>query len=256
MIKILVVDDEPGICDSIKRTFTYIGFFVLTARTGQQALAVFEKERPQIVFLDIFLPDANGIELLTQMKKADPGVIVMMVTARQDDQTREQAAVAGADEFIIKPFSQNYLRDTVVQKIGDVLDRGGHAKVPVILLVDDEQEFRVTIRDFIMGRYECVIEESADGAQALVMAGRLHPDIIFLDIKMPGVSGIEVISEMAQVSPGSKVIVISAWKSAEVVSRAVSLGAADYISKPVSLAAFGEKLKALLISMGKYKVKK
>jgi len=255
MIKILVVDDETGICDTIKKTFAYIGFSVLTATTGQKALKILDKERPKIVFLDVLIPDRSGLDLLQEIKQRDPGVIVIMVTAKGDGETRAQAEAFGADEFVVKPFSRNYLRDVVVQKIGEVLDKGGHMKVPSILLVDDEQEFRKTIREFISNRYECQIEEAGDGPGAVDAAKRIQPDVIFLDIKMPGFSGIEVIQEIKKISPQSRMIVLSAWKSAEVVSQAIHTGAADYLSKPVSLAALNEKLKTVLISLGKLKVK-
>ena len=256
MIKILVVDDEPGVCDVIKKTFTYIGFSVFTATTAKKALTIIEKETPRIVFLDIIMPDIDGIDLLKEIKQKYPDIIVIMVTAKHDDETRNAAIAAGADEFITKPFSRNYLRDVVVQKIGDVLDKGGHMQTPAILLVDDEEEFRKTIRDFICNRYECSVNEAGDGETAIALVEKISPDIILLDIKMPGLSGIDVIGEIKKISPQSKVIVISAWKSSEVVSQAISMGATDYISKPVSLSVFGEKLKTALISLGKLKEKK
>ena len=208
------------------------------------------------MFLDIVMPDIDGIDLLKEIKRKYPDTIVIMVTARNDEETKNAAVSAGADEFITKPFSRNYLRDVVVAKIGDVLDQKGRMRIPTLLLVDDEEEFRKTIREFISNRYECVIGEAAEGAAALEAAGRINPDIIFLDIKMPGLSGMDVIAQIKAVSPSARVIVISAWKSAEVVAQAVANGAADYISKPVSLTAFNEKLKTTLISLGKLKEKK
>lgn len=255
MIKIFVVDDEPGLCDVIQKTFTYIGFSVLTATDPRNAMSVMEQERPQIVVLDIVMPYADGQTLLEQIKRRFPETIVIMVTARHDQKTRETALAAGADAFLTKPFSRNYLRDVVVQKIADLLDRSGCMEVPSLLVVDDEAEFRATIRDFISNRYQCVIQEAAQGEEAIEMVKRSSPDIIFLDIKMPGLSGLDVIGRLRETSPSSKIIVISAWKSAEVVSRAVSMGAADYLSKPISLAAFHEKLKTTLLSLGKLKPK-
>jgi len=125
MIKILVVDDEEGICDNIKQIFTYIGFTVFTATTAQKALSIFEKEKPKIIFLDIIMPDVDGLDLLRKFKEIDPACIVLMVTASQDEAVRERALQLKADEFIQKPFSRNYLRDTVMYKIKEMLDKGG-----------------------------------------------------------------------------------------------------------------------------------
>ena len=82
------------------------------------------------------------------------------------------------------------------------------------------------------------------------------PDVILLDIKMPGISGIEVIGEIKKINPSSKIIVISAWKSADVVSQAIAKGAVDYMGKPLSLAALSEKMQAVLVSIGKLIMKK
>ena len=255
MIKLLVVDDEQGICDIIEKTFSYIGFSVLTATTYKKAMHLFQKEKPKIVFLDLIMPDKNGEDILKEMKTIDPNVIVIVVTAKKDDKSRKDVLKLGADEYIVKPFSRNYLRDVVAQKIHGVLDKGGHMQTPNILIVDDEVELRKNIKEYISPRYVCTIDEAENAMEALNKVKHLKPDVVFLDVKMPGLSGLDVIEQMKQASPSSKIIVVSAWKSSEVGNKAISLGADDYISKPMSLAVLGEKLRVLLLSMGKLIVK-
>lgn len=256
MIKLLVVDDEAGICESIKQIFTYVGFSVFTATTAKKALKIIDRDKPKIIFLDILMPDVDGIDLLKQIKSIDPKAIVIMVTARQDEEAKEKSLKAGADEFITKPFSHNYLRDVVLQKIKDVLDKGGHMQKPSILIVDDEKEARDNLKNYIEPRFVCDIEEAADALTSIEKTKSLKPDIVLLDIKMPGMSGIDAIGEIKKESPDSKIIVISAWKSSEAVSQAIRAGASDYIGKPISLSAFGEKLRSVLISRGKLILKK
>lgn len=256
MIKILIVDDEKGVCDIIRKTFSYSGFTVFTATNAKRAMSLLTKERPKIVFLDILMPDADGLDLLRQMKEADPGLIVIMVTAKDDEESREKARRYGADEFVTKPFSHNYLRDIVIEKIKPVLDKGGHMQKPRILIVDDEDGARANLKDYIVPRFECDIDEANDGESAVRQASRAQPDMVLMDIKMPKTKGVQLVGEMAKACPDAKIIVISAWKSAEVVNRAIAMGACDYIEKPVSMALFGEKLKMQLISIGKLVAKK
>jgi YesN/AraC family two-component response regulator len=251
MIKILVVDDEEGICDNIKQIFTYIGFSVFTATTAKKALSVFEKEKPKVIFLDIIMPDVDGLELLKKFKEADPTCIVIMVTASQDEVVKQKALQLRADEFIRKPFSRNYLRSVVMEKIKDVLDKGGHMQKPNILIVDDEKDILEGTRSFLSYRYECNIETADNGEEAIEKVKTFKPDVILLDIKMPGISGIEVISVIKKINPASKIIVISAWKSAEVVNQAIAKGAVDYMGKPLSLAALSDKMQSVLVSIGK-----
>lgn len=251
MIKILIVDDEAGICESIKKPFAYIGFTVFTATTAKKALSLFEKNKPKIIFLDILMPDVDGLELLKKFKAMDPGVIVVMVTAKGDEETRQKAIELGADEFMTKPFRFDDLRNVAIEKIQILLGKAGHMQRPRILVVDDEQKARENLKDFISPRYECDIDEAPDGESAIEKVKATKPDIILLDIRMPGISGIDAIGEIQKISPDSRIIVISAWKSPDVATKAMGIGAFDYLDKPLSLTLFKERFDAALVSIGK-----
>ena len=251
MIKILIVDDEQIICDSIKKPFSYIGFTVFTATTAKKALSIFEKNKPKIIFLDIVMPDVNGLDLLKKFKQSDPGVIVIMVTAKGDEATRQKALKAGADEFMSKPFSFDDLRVVSIQKIEKLLGKAGQMRKPFILIVDDEEKARSNLKNFISPRYECDIAEANDGESAIEKVKEIRPDVILLDIRMPGISGMDALEEIKRVSPDSRIIVISAWGSPDVATKAIELGAFDYLNKPVDFKIFQERFDPALISMGK-----
>lgn len=251
MIKILVVDDEQGVCDSIKKQFSYIGFTVFTATTAKKAESILKKNKPKIVFLDILMPDVDGIELLKKFKEIDPGVIVVMVTAKGDDETRQKALAAGADEFMTKPFSFDNLRGIAIEKIGMLLGKGGHAQKPRILIVDDEERARENLKNYISPRYNCDISEANDGETAIEQVKETKPDVILLDVRMPGMSGIDVIQEIKDMNPESRIIVISAWKSPDVANKAMEMGAFDYIDKPIDMKLFQERFESALVTIGK-----
>lgn len=251
MIKILIVDDEQGICDSIKKPFSYIGFTVFTATTAGKALGIFEKNNPKIIFLDIVMPDIDGLDLLKKFKQLDPGVIVIMVTAKGDEETQKKAMELGADEYMTKPFSFDDLRVVAIQKIEKLLGKSGHMQKPHIVIVDDEVKARENLKNYISPRYDCDITEASDGESAIEKVKDVKPDIILLDIRMPGISGIEVISEIKRISPDSRIIVISAWKSPDVATKAMGLGAFDYLDKPLDFKVFQERFESALVSIGK-----
>jgi len=121
MIKLLAVDDEPGICDILKKTFTPIGFTVLTATNGEAALSVVRKERPKIVFLDIRMLGLSGLEVLKEIKKIDKTIKVIMVTVMDNGKTRQEALRLGADEFVTKPFKSDYLEEVVMKKVAELV---------------------------------------------------------------------------------------------------------------------------------------
>lgn len=117
MIKLLTVDDELDVCDFIKDFFSSRGYTVFLALNGKDALAIVKKEKPRVVFLDIIMPDINGLEVLRQIKEFDSTIKVIMVSVADDKETREKASQLGTDEFIKKPFSKRYLEEVVIEKI-------------------------------------------------------------------------------------------------------------------------------------------
>ncbi len=251
MIKILIVDDEPEICESIKKPFAYLGFTVFTATTAKKALNIFEKNKPKIIFLDIIMPDRDGLELLKKFKELDPKVIVIMVTAKGGEETRKKAIALGADDFMTKGFSFEDLRDISRKKIEMLLGKAGHMQKPRILIVDDEDQARDNLRNFITPLYECDIEEAQDGESAIEKVQKMQPDVVLLDVRMPGVDGIRAIEEIKEISPDSRIIVISGHGTPDVVSKAMALGAFDYLVKPIDFELFPERFEPALISMGK-----
>ena len=102
--KILVVDDEPTICSMMTVFLTQIGYEVRTVNSGEEAIALFNDESPDMVLLDISMPGMRGIDVLREMKsrKGDCGVI--MLSAYGDDQTIKEALDMGAYCYIQKPM--------------------------------------------------------------------------------------------------------------------------------------------------------
>lgn len=105
-MKILVVDDEPYILRSLTFVLRKEGFDVREAHSGKEALEVFKQEAPQLVFLDVMMPEMNGFDVCREIK-SDPStkVKVVMLTARGQDTDRSRGLSAGADEYLTKPFS-------------------------------------------------------------------------------------------------------------------------------------------------------
>ena len=123
MLKLLVVDDEPGICDIIRKTFSPTGFTVLMAYNGKDAVAILKKEKPKLVFLDIRMLGMSGMEVLKEIKQFDSSIKVLVITALDDEKTRNEALSLGADEFITKPFMSDYLEEVVRRKVNEIVDK-------------------------------------------------------------------------------------------------------------------------------------
>jgi len=121
VIKILVVDDEPGICDMLKKTFSTIGFKVFSATSGLQALELAKKEKPKVVFLDVRMLGMSGLEVLEKIKAMDSQARVNIVTVLADEETKAEARKLGADEFITKPFVSEYLEEITMRQVNELV---------------------------------------------------------------------------------------------------------------------------------------
>ena len=103
MMTVLIVDDEQSARRALSRIISLENYRVIEAASGAEAMAVFERESPSAVMLDLHMPDTHGIEILKQMKAMKPEVEVIIVTGQQDIETAVSAIKLGAYDFIVKP---------------------------------------------------------------------------------------------------------------------------------------------------------
>ena len=104
--RVLIIEDDPMVAD-INKKFTEAvpGFFVAgTARNGRDALILLEKEKPDLLILDVYMPDVDGISVLSMLRKTEIPVDVIMVTAAGDTATVARIMRQGVIDYIVKPF--------------------------------------------------------------------------------------------------------------------------------------------------------
>ena len=103
---VLIIDDEKDLCRLLDRFLSPRGYNVATANTKREALASLRKESPDLVFLDLKLPDGDGMKVLPKIKEANPKTIVNIISAYGQEETREEARKNGVYSFIDKPFGE------------------------------------------------------------------------------------------------------------------------------------------------------
>jgi CheY-like chemotaxis protein len=117
--KILVVDDEQGICDVLDEFLTKKGYKVTTVLSGEAAIKKVKEERPHMVLLDIKMPAMDGIEALKRIREIDKEIGIVMVTAVNDDVVGQRCMELGASDYITKPLDFNYLETNLMVKLLD-----------------------------------------------------------------------------------------------------------------------------------------
>lgn len=117
MAKVLIVDDEPEVTELIKRSLERRGFEVMVASTGQEALTLYPKENPQVVLLDLGLPDINGRDVLKEIKAKAPQIKVMIMSGYTDSKTKQELISMGADSFLDKPIIPAKIADAIKETL-------------------------------------------------------------------------------------------------------------------------------------------
>ncbi|MCB1264120.1 MAG: response regulator transcription factor [Mycobacterium sp.] len=104
-IRVLLVDDEPALTNLLKMALHYEGWEIEVARDGQEALAKFAEFEPDLLVLDLMLPDIDGLQILKMIREAEGYTPTLMLTARDSVIDRVTGLTAGADDYLTKPFS-------------------------------------------------------------------------------------------------------------------------------------------------------
>ncbi|MES2318938.1 MAG: response regulator transcription factor [Pseudomonadota bacterium] len=117
-LRVVIVDDNEMTRSVLRMMLQENDCDVIGEGTsGKSGLEVILKTRPQLVFLDIMLPDCSGLELLESIKNALPSTTIVMVTASNDAETIRTALAGGASGFILKPFSSKTVHDSIVKAV-------------------------------------------------------------------------------------------------------------------------------------------
>lgn len=104
-MKILVVDDEQAVCDSLRRSLSFNGYNVVLAEDGIQALEMIDKEQPALVILDVMMPRMDGLEVCRHLRSEGDDRPILILTARDNVSDRVGGLDAGADDYLAKPFA-------------------------------------------------------------------------------------------------------------------------------------------------------
>ena len=104
-MKILVVDDDPAVRESLRRSLIFNGYAVVLAADGEEALDKVQSERPDMAILDVMMPKLDGIEVCRELRSQGDDIPILLLTARDSVSERVAGLDAGADDYLTKPFA-------------------------------------------------------------------------------------------------------------------------------------------------------
>ncbi|HEY3233031.1 MAG TPA: response regulator [Roseiflexaceae bacterium] len=243
----LIVEDSPTAAEQLSRYLNELAIVTVTHLRGAETVARAIQEQPDLIVLDLLLPDISGWDVLAQLK-ADPRTqpIPVVLVSVIDEPSRGFAS--GAAEYLIKPFSRADVQRAIGALAPDV-HAGGYrqgtdqaeqpasAKAPPVVLLAEDNEANITIvLDYLSSKgYQVVV--ARNGAEAVARARELRPAIILMDIQMPVMDGLEATRHIRADGDFVEVpiIAMTALAMPGDRERCLAAGANDYLSKPVSL---------------------
>ncbi|WCO01382.1 response regulator transcription factor [Psychroserpens ponticola] len=158
-IKILLVDDEPDILEIVGYNLSTEGYQIITAENGFKAVKMAKKEKPQLIILDVMMPEMDGIEACEQIRKVPDlsNTIITFLTARGEDYSQMAGFDAGADDYITKPIKPKVL----VSKVKALLRRlkeeeASEDIIKIGNLIINREEYKISLKgkEIILPRKE------------------------------------------------------------------------------------------------------
>lgn len=257
MISILIIDDDLMNCDLLTTVFTRHGYRVISATSGREGLELFRRHAPRVTLLDLRMPEMDGLAALKEIRAIDPHAPVIILGGGATEVQENQARTLRVTDFIRKGLSLDVLVEAVhrisqlpakTNSMSIFQEKGAAAPVigESILVADDDPLVRDLLMQFLSLRGYGVIG-ARDGQDVLRLVDESPPDLILLDILMPGISGVDVLQQLKEKEYHGGIIVITGSHNQEVLEDAWALGPQEVLGKPIDLEQLLTAVQLVLV---------
>ena len=226
-LKILVVDDQAGMRLTLKGILARKGYQVGIAEDAPQAIEAAAAGDWDLIIMDIKMPGMSGVEAIDQIRARCPKASIIMMTAYASQDEISKAYREGVYTVLNKPLDM----EKALSLVAEVLE--GRA---MILVVDDEPMTRDLLRNMLNDR-GCGVIEVGSGEECLKKIVEKRFQVILLDVRLPGIDGVETLKRVKEIRPDAMVVLMS---GKEDVMREAAAGALSVLPKPLEISRLGE----------------
>lgn len=234
--RILVVDDDPDICQNVCDILADLGYQVDSALDGTSALNLIRQRNYDIALLDFKMPGMDGLTLYREIKKHRAGTVSLLITAYAQTATAEEALAAGTWKVLSKPIDFAMLLALVDQALGQ----------PLVLVVDDDRDLCANLWDLLRDRgYRVSIAHDYQAATDQLRDSKYN--VVLIDMRIPDGDGDVVFELVRGANPATRTILITGHRSEteETVARLVAEGADAVCYKPFDVPGLLETVRRL-----------
>ena len=214
---VLLVDDKKEFLETLSERVALKGFTTLKAETGAEALKLAADNDIDLAVVDLKLPDMDGLDVITHLKKEKPGLETLLLTGYGSDKLREASDALNTAYFEKQDMSGfwNFL--------------AGFTRRATFLVVDDEEAFLDTVAQRVLLKgYE--VHTATSGAQALAVAARERIDYAVVDLKLGDMDGLDLITKLKREQPGMQTMLLTAFGSEKLKEATKALNT-EYFEK-------------------------
>jgi len=223
---ILVVDNDTSMQLLLLRLFAEGGYAVASAGDGGEAIARIEADCPGLIVANVDLPGRSGVEVCRYAKERPVPVPVILLAPGT-----EPAPIEPADLVLGIPIDTQRTLEAAHQ----LLERSAASQSPppTKLLVIDDDPGILSLLESLLTKEGYAVVTADNGREGLAALERGRPDLILLDVQMPGMSGFEVLSKIRERDTDTPIIMVTGYGSEDVATQSMRLGADDYLAKPL-----------------------
>lgn len=249
-LRILVVDDEETIRELFKEYLREDGFLVKAASSGKEAIETVKAENFDLFLIDLIMPEMDGIELLQEFRRLNietPAIVLTAYEAEFDGSKKQALNIIG---LISKgtPMSEvsSKIRDQIIKIQNKIVREEREMEKEIkILVVDDEKSILDFLKEVVESQgYSFLSAQS--GEEAMNKIKEEMPDLVILDIVMPGLDGLEVLQLIREGNKTLPVVILTAYGTNERVKEAMKLNVSGFIPKGISVKEATSKIRTVL----------
>ena len=257
---ILLVEDTEPVIIQMEHMLSSQGYKIMTARNGAEALEQIAVKIPDAMILDLMMPEIDGFEVLKTIREKEKTahLPVIILTAKYISKEELSFLKYNSIHQVIQKGDIN--KDQLLKAVGQMMFPETKEKeapqnektqspvsgTPVVLIVEDNPDNMITIKALLDGKVKII--EAETGISGIELAKKHRPDLILMDIALPGMNGIEALKEIKKDAVLKKIPAIAVTASAMKgdMENLISSGFDSYISKPIDEKKFREKIQEAL----------
>jgi len=222
--QILVVDDDMDFAESLSQVLEGKGFNVETANSGEEAIMKSINKAYDMTFMDVKLPNKNGVDCFEEIKVFRPDSKFIIMTGYSITSLLDKAKNIGVEDILKKPL--NLLQ---------VIAAAEKIKDNVIVILDDDRDFTESIRSLFESKHKKIL--TATTGLELIECIKTHiADVVILDLKLQHEAGIDIFLRLQKVQPPSSFIIVTGFadEESENINKMKELSVARVLEKPIN----------------------